>query len=93
MAKAKFARFVIRKDAGLILGKCFGGLLNPNRVYQIDEVLGELIIRDVGPSAIDTQRGVHGLSWNNTANEIVQGGHHLHTIEEYKILCERGKKI
>jgi hypothetical protein len=88
--KAKFARFVVRKDGGLMLGKSFGGLLKPNRVYQIDTVLDELIIRDMGPSCIDT--GVPEVTWNRTANDLVTNGHHLHTVEEYKILCERGKR-
>lgn len=89
----KFARFVIRPDGGLILGKCFGKLLKPNRVYQITEIFdGELVVKDMGPTAMGTRSDQTGVSWNHTANDIVQNGHHLHTQEEYKILCERDNK-
>jgi len=88
--KAKFARLVTRKDGGLVLGKSFGGLLKPNRVYQIDVILDEMVIRDVGPSCIDT--GIPEVTWNRTANDLVRNGHHLHTVKEYETLCERGKK-
>jgi hypothetical protein len=90
--KAKFARFVVREDAGLMLGKSFNGLLKPDRVYQITEILGELTIKDMGPTAMGTRSDGIGVSWNHTANDIVQNGHHLHTREEYKILCDQGRK-
>jgi len=93
MAKTKtpFARFVVRKDGGLMLGKSFG-LLKPNRVYQIIEILGELIIKDMGPSAI-SEPSPPGLTWSRTANDIVTNGHHLHTKAEYKILCGRADNL
>lgn len=48
------ARFVVRKDGQPIIGKVLelNGPLQPNRIYQIEQFMGELTIRDLGPSAI-----------------------------------------
>jgi hypothetical protein len=85
-----FARFVVRKDKGLILGKSFGDLLKPDTVYQIDEILDELVIREIGPSAIATEG--HRPNWNHDANTIVEDGSHLYTPAEYKMRCALDNK-
>jgi hypothetical protein len=88
-----FARFVVRKDAGLILGKSFGDLLKPDTVYQIEEILGELIIREIGPSEIATRAAEKRYpNWNHDANTIVEDGSHLYTPTEYKMRCALDNK-
>lgn len=89
--KSKFARFVVRDASGLILGKSFGGLLKPGRVYQIVEILDELMIKDMGPSALNKPSLVASCSWDHEASGIVENGHHLHTRDEFKLLCKRGR--
>src|SRR5580658_488097 len=92
-----YARFVVRKDekGGLILGKLNGDLFKPNTVYQINEILGEFIIREVGESVItnpgeNVKDSLHGaqLNWGWDASRIVEDGSHLYTREEYMKLCE-----
>ena len=51
------ARLIVRvcdSSDGLIIGvKTNGGnLLNPGHVYEVREILGELILVDIGPAAI-----------------------------------------
>lgn len=48
------ARFVIRGDGdnNPIIGKAFNNVLKPDHIYQIEECLGELVIKDMGVSFI-----------------------------------------
>lgn len=78
------ARFVIRpandeETAGdLILGIMFRSqnpdLLKPGRVYQIEECLGILMIKDVGPSAIAMRRedSLIGVAWVNSVEQVIR---------------------
>lgn len=64
------------------------GDLKPDRVYEIQNILGELVIRDVGPSAIQmvppAESKMYGMSWYNDINYILEcsGGRHILTIDE-----------
>lgn len=76
-----------RQRGALILGAMApGGPLKEGVVYQIEEVLGTLCIREVGPCALsmDRREGVPG-SWQMTANDIIgtAGSPHLLTADEW----------
>lgn len=90
------ARFAIRKDGKLILGKHFGGL-TPGNVYEIRGVpeLEAFDLIEVGPSC-----AVPNLSeatkqnpqwrrlrpcWGWDANHLSQDGNHLFTAKEMDI--------
>ena len=85
------ARFVIRPDGNgqddkLILGCSFNaGVLKPGCVYEIQEFLGQLVIREIGPSSCgySHKNTKGGISWCNDANQIIHGGTHLLTDREY----------
>jgi hypothetical protein len=68
------ARFVIRKDGLPMTGKIFDGkVLKPNRIYQTEEVLEELIIKDVGPSTIQDKQFYPGApNWGYDFNWIFE---------------------
>jgi len=78
----------------LLLGSAFIGCkaLQPNRIYQMQEVLGDLIIKDMGPSAINKDRhtSLLSISWANDINYIVSHApkpYFLLTQDEYKSIC------
>lgn len=49
----KTMRFVLRPSDGLVIGLCFKGHgLKTGHVYEVEEVLGELMVREVGPSCV-----------------------------------------
>lgn len=85
-------RFVIRPRSDgkgdLILGamnKSQGSLLKPSIVYEFREVLGCLMVEEIGPSAITLdKRELIGVCWNNDVNTIItcSGGLHLLTKAE-----------
>jgi len=85
------ARFVIRpdekgQDDKLILGCSFNsGVLKPGFVYEIQEILGQIMIREIGPSSCgySQENTKGGISWCNDANQIIHGGTHLLTDREY----------
>ncbi len=78
------ARLVTRDaggNDGLVLGVRFKGaeLLRPGRVYEIRNVMGELMIVDVGPSAVKPlMPDYDGLSyrleccWGNSAGHLLE---------------------
>ena len=80
------ARIVTRDSEnpndGLIIGIRLGpGDLKQGRVYEISEILGELVIEDIGPSAIkSTMPEYEGLGyslnvcWGNSAEHILNCG-------------------
>lgn len=94
-------RFVCRSrmdgSGDLILGSMFKsqtGLLRPDVVYEIVNIMGELLIRPVGPAAINSDgssRHLIGASWMNAFGEIpsMTGGRHLLTIEEVAELAQQ----
>lgn len=85
------ARFVIRpnKNGGddkLILGCSFNsGVLKPGFVYEIVEILGQIVIREVGESSCKySHQHTKGMAcWCNDANHIIYSGTHLLTDKEY----------
>ena len=92
---------LVTRDAGngqvdLVLGAAFKGqdVFKPNRVYQIEDVLGVPTIRDLGPAAIgDTrQDSLLHVSWANDVGHVLSVGqsHHLLTAEEFRQLVKKG---
>jgi hypothetical protein len=81
-----YARFVVRADGGLIVGKSMGNLLKPDTVYEIVQIAGEFIVREVGTSTISNSPEYSdpriNVSWNNEVGEIVENGQHLYTRNE-----------
>lgn len=86
------ARFVIRpstKGQGdLLLGVMIktSGVLKPDRVYELREVMGVAVLVDVGPSAIrtDPKKSLLHCSWAWTVNDILDGmrGRFVLTVAE-----------
>ena len=95
------ARFVCRPtnegkaDVGIFL--CFkqNEELQPNRVYEIQEILGELVIKDIGPSILTDPcaNGPNGAGWARAYGEqlSVFGATSLLTQEEWKEACTKQK--
>jgi hypothetical protein len=78
------ARFAVSEDErGVILGLVInqGSDLQLGHLYQVENVLGELIIRDLGLSAA-TNANKSIIGWNHTCNDMVQTGDHLVTTKE-----------
>lgn len=46
----------------------------PNHIYQLEEVLGEIIIKDMGPSAIQDKQGLLNVGWFSDISHIVSVG-------------------
>jgi hypothetical protein len=84
------ARLTIRPtsdgEGDLILGNMYktqGSVLKPGRIYEIRECLGELLIVDVGPSAIKAKaQGRLGVGWENSVNDILQRGEKMQVMTE-----------
>lgn len=82
-------RFVIRKDGGLVLGKVIPCEFNkntlpfkPDTIYEISEIMGEFLVREVGPSNIQEPQDGNQPNWGQDVNSIVQNGQHLFTQRE-----------
>lgn len=71
----------------LILGISFGDVFKPGHLYEIIEIMGEHIIRDLGESAASPQKHPQGVTWNRDANSLINHGGHLFTVEEYRWKC------
>jgi hypothetical protein len=92
------ARLVTRasddpKD-GLILGARASGFLKQGHVYELVQVLGELVLRDVGPSCVKKLLNVPGsgppISWGSSVDTILHLGKPVFmTVDEYTEVCER----
>ncbi len=52
MSTTQFARFVVRPSCGGALIGLNVGLLKTGVVYEIRDVLGDLVLREVGPSPL-----------------------------------------
>jgi hypothetical protein len=71
------ARFITRKENNritLILGSVFNSqdILKGDHVYQIEECLGELIIKDMGPSFLNSEPNyTHCPTWNWSVDQIL----------------------
>jgi hypothetical protein len=88
------ARFTPRPgdpQGALVLGYLFEHgkqFLKQGRVYEIQEFLGELIIKDIGPSAMEigpvgSSFYNHYPNWYSGVDAIVTDGRHLLTQDEY----------
>ena len=88
----RIGRIIIRpdengKDDKLILGCSFNsGILKPGFVYEIQEVFGQIMIREIGESSckFSHQNSKGGACWANDANHIIHSGSHLLTDREYQ---------
>jgi len=96
------ARLAVRKadgddadkgSANLLLGVCFkGNTFKPNHVYEIQEIMGEFVLKDMGPSINANATGPDDV-WNHTVNEVLETYKHrvILTIPEWNDACEKGK--
>ena len=95
MDAEKFARIIVIPDErGLLLGKSFGNILRPGILYQINNILDELVISQLGKTAM-RKDARHGLppNWCNDASDIIESGKHLYTEEEWQMLIDKGIRI
>lgn len=75
----RIARFVVRdsddKNDGLFIGALFKehNTFKKGKVYEIQEILGEFIIKEVGDSAITTKRkdSPFDISWGSDISTIL----------------------
>lgn len=82
----EFARFtVIDSKRGVILGKSFLPSLKENMIYEIVEILGEFIIKEVGYNTYTNYFENHKYLDVNTQ---VNFGTHLLTEEEHLKILE-----
>lgn len=69
--KSRVARLVVRPDPRaehlLVLGVTNAEVLKPDTVYEIVEIMGEHIIRELGPSAVGEKD-----RWGKDANSLIQ---------------------
>lgn len=99
------ARFVTRgtgiKGEGrvdIFIGAAFKGqkILKPNHVYQLTEFDGEIMLRDMGPSAIHSQsdKSLLPANWNHGVSAVMEraGKHLILTQAEFTELCEQENK-
>jgi hypothetical protein len=88
------ARIVFRENGDinkpdLILGVCFvyQDLFKGNEVWEIHEILGELILKKVGQSVINSGEPIY--TWNRTINDLLSIGKTIYlTTDEYKQLIK-----
>jgi hypothetical protein len=96
------ARFVFRCENGkanIILGTCFKNedIFKDNNVWQIEEVLGELVLKNLGPGIIGSTSKdsiMLGCNWQQSINDLLDGcGNYLFlTREEFKSQVEKEEK-
>lgn len=90
--KLRCARIAVRSDVSkdghcLVLGITNPEVFKPGKVYEVIEIDGEHIIKELGDSAATA--GVAGyVTWSQDANTLVETGMHLLTIEEYRAKCQ-----
>lgn len=96
--KNRIARLAVRPNPGhesegvLILGLGHVDIFKPGKVYEVIEIMGEHIIREVGDSAandiLDPKSACGfkvrfpGCTWNRDVNGLVIDGRHLLTATE-----------
>jgi hypothetical protein len=73
------ARIVFRENGDinqpdLIIGTCFinQDVFKANEVWQIEEVLGEIILKKVGKSIINS--GAQSYTWGRSVNDLLRIG-------------------
>lgn len=78
MAKTRLA-VIGGRNAAPILGLDLDGLFKPGVVYEAFEVMGEIVIRPIGPYSLD-KIGAEGLIFPNEGSDIgdiIQFPYHL----------------
>lgn len=92
------ARLVFRgsgKNDGLILGVSIKGhnFFKPNTVYELQEIMGEILIKEVGPSWLGADK--NRKEWGRTIGDIVEfnKGYAYLTKKEYDKALEQKKKL
>ncbi len=70
---------VLPDDRGIILGKSKNNVFEPGYVYEAFEMLDEIVIRKIGPSAMltDMQTDKSSSCWAWDANTQITQGFHL----------------
>jgi hypothetical protein len=73
-----YARLSVRKtetpgEGTLVLG-FNAGLLKEGMVYEIRNIMGQLVLAEVGPAAINNRGLGFGASWCNTPDQILKMG-------------------
>lgn len=93
------ARLIVRGQGDgpvdLILGTCFRQqtFFRTGRVYEVNDILGGIGIRDAGPSVVkDTVIGSPiQVGWASDANHILSAGKHIFlTMSEYEEILRSG---
>ena len=98
------ARIVIRgadENDGLIVGAALKGsrdVLKPGMVYELWEILGETVIKEIGKTCIG--QTVHdpdcmyGACWGQDIGHLLRcaGKYLMVTQDEYKAICEQREK-
>lgn len=91
MDKLRFARFVVRPNVnGGIVG-INHGLFREGLVYEVVEVLGEYVIRELGPSPLGLPSSEAGErfgfcnGWTYDALYRNCGGHLVRTVDELSV--------
>ena len=78
---------VINDERGLILGKQIGNLLEPGIVYELSEMMGEIIIHKLGPYSLpkNTKDDLFdgGVTSGSDVNTMVCNNRHNVTVDEY----------
>lgn len=92
------ARIVVRDNGpkqppGLFVGSLFKNqrFFKPGRVYEVEDIMGEITIRDVGPSIMGTtpKNSLVPSNWNHAIGLIldVVGKYLFLSRAEYKEVC------
>lgn len=76
----KVARFIIRptedNKADIILGVMYNSdaaqnQLKPNVIYEIQDIMGELVVVEVGDSELKLEVNRTGVTWNHAVGDII----------------------
>ena len=71
------------------------GVLKAGIIYEIEEILGVLTLKEIGKTSVTQNRqdtNNYSICWGNLAGEIIENGSHLLTEEEFEIMCRSTKK-
>lgn len=74
---------------GVLLGRDFDGLFKNGHVYAVREIMGEIILTDLGEHAI---KDGHDIIYTDI-NGCAQNGAHCVTKEEYKQIIKKWYNI
>lgn len=97
----RVARFILRpsddepEKGGLIIGACFKGqkYFKPNEVWEVQEIMGELVLKRVGDSHITERNGLIA-SWCMDIGAILEitGRYLLLTVQELRAVIEKEER-